>query len=494
MKYLPGLLLLLFLQANAQKRAGTWFAELGTTALSTGSRTPFYLRANQFGTVPLAPQSGLFSAGGTYRLPLSRHPDRWALTAGAEGVLQTQNPGTKGVLVQGYLGLQFKKWELYAGRRREYYGLSDTLTGMRSLAWSGNALPIPQVQIGTRGFAPVPFIGKWLAFRAWYAHGWFGNPKDGFAQNVYLHSKGLYFRLGKETWPVRLYAGLNHFAQWGGYSDFLKDDPGILSKHGRFNGSWFAYWNGVVLAKSMQVHYGYAGYPADDFISIDVNRIGNHLGTLDLGAEWNHCDFNVFVYRQSMYEDGSLFYLINVTDGLNGIRYLNKIQQASNLHLLRVNLEWLSTTNQGGPTFDINDPLKRGNDNYFNHSQYQDGWTYNGKAIGTPFIQPDDELQNPSHVRGFPNNRVQVASLTVSGRYRRRTTWELRGSFSENYGTYNSPFSDSPRRQFSGLLRMGIRLPFWGGAEFSGAVAYDNGQLYENALGAFLALRKSGNW
>lgn len=477
--------------------SGSYFVQFATTALSSSGRTAFWLQTNQYGTIPVKPQSGLISAGVKYHIPLSRRNNKWSVDVVVEGLAQTQNPEFKGVLTEGYLQLNYKNWELYGGRKREYVGLSDTLTGTGSLNWSGNALPIPQVQLGTKGFIPVPLIGKWVRFRAYFAHGWFENYNS-FTKDAYLHQKGLYVKLGKENGLIQLYGGLSHFAQWGGYAPDLANDPGVLSKNGKFNNSLFAYWNGVVLAKSMQVKYGYQGYPFDDFISIDVNRIGNHLGTVDAALEVNHCDFNLFFYRQSMFDDGSLFYLINVDDGLNGVRYTNKIQQATDVHLLRVGFEYLSTVSQGGPDFLIDDPLKRGGDNYFNHSQYQDGWTYFDRSIGTPFVQPDSDLRKEirTNVRGMPNNRVQVLNLTFLGKYKKRTTWEVRGSFSRNFGTYNNlalyPYAAGPYKQFSGLIRVGVKMPWLGGSEFSGSLAYDRGQMYDNTLGAYLSIRKTG--
>ncbi|PQA58881.1 capsule assembly Wzi family protein [Siphonobacter curvatus] len=484
---------------DSTRSFGTYFVQAATTALSSSDRTAFWLQTNQYGTIPRTPQGGLLSAGVYYRVPLSRRSNRWSIDAGLEGIAQTQNPKLNGVLTEGYLRLNFKNWELYGGRKREFIGLADTLTGMGSLNWSGNALPIPQIHFGTRTFIPVPVVGKWLKFKAYYTHGWFENYNS-FTKDAFLHQKGLYLKFGKEDWAINLYGGLSHFVQWGGYAPSLADDPGFLSKHGKFNQSAFAYWNGVVLAKSMQVKYGYSGYPIDDFISIDVNRIGNHLGTVDAGVEVKNCNYNLFFYRQSMFDDGSLFYLINIDDGLNGVRYLNKVQQASDFYLKRVTLEWLSTVSQGGDEFIIDESQKRGIDNYFNHSQYQDGWTYFDRSIGVPFVQPDSDLKKEvrTNVRGMPNNRVQVINMTLTGQYKRRTTWEIRASYSKNFGTYSnitydtSPYYKGPLKQFSGLIRVGVKMPWLKGSEISGAIAYDRGEMYDNTVGGYLSIRKSG--
>ena len=40
------------------------------------------------------------------------------------------------------------------------------------------------------------------------------------------------------------------------------------------------------------------------------NRVGNHLGTLDIGLEYENDKSQWSFYRQSIFEDGSLRYLI----------------------------------------------------------------------------------------------------------------------------------------------------------------------------------------
>ena len=45
------------------------------------------------------------------------------------------------------------------------------------------------------------------------------------------------------------------------------------------------------------------------------NRLGNHLGTVDLGMEVELAMGKLFMYRQSIYEDGSLYYGNNITTG-----------------------------------------------------------------------------------------------------------------------------------------------------------------------------------
>ncbi|MFT4031989.1 MAG: capsule assembly Wzi family protein [Siphonobacter sp.] len=503
--------------AYAQKRdslytgKGRYFVQLASTGLSTTERTAFWLHTNQNGTVPSNPQALMGYAGIYYEQPLSPWSKKWVVDGALEGMLLSNPkkpysdisedlPGnaSHGVVTEGYLRIKYKKWELYGGRKREFYGLVDTVLTSGGLVWSNNTLPIPQIRLGTYDFIKVPYVGDWLRVKGFFSHGWFENSRP-FDQNVYLHTKGLYLKIGKDNAPFKFHTGFTHMVQWGGYAPSLKDDPGLFSKYGYFNKTWEGFWS-VVSGKRMDK---YLGYPLDDFISVDVNRVGNHLGTIDVGLEWNSSKFNIFFYRQSTFDDGSLFYLLNINDGLNGIRWLNKNKPKSNLYIQRVTLEWLSTVDQGGPVFDINDPKQRGKDNYYNHSQYRDGWTYFGQTIGTGFIPPDHEMKSSVRANSIllTDNRVEVAHVGLAGRYKNRISWEIKGSYSKNYGTYNNkeyygtannPFANNPLPQFSGIIRIGTKLSWFGGSEISGAVALDNGKIYDNTLGAYLSIRKVG--
>lgn len=159
----------------------------------------------------------------------------------------------------------------------------------------------------------------------------------------------------------------------------------------------------------------------------------------------------------------------------------------------RVVLEWLSTTNQSGPTFDQTIRYQ-GRDNYFNHSQYREGWSYRGRTIGTPFIVPRtdfSQLVNAFVGGGFyPNNRVVAWYGGAGGVFRRGSTLTVRVSHSRNFGTFNQPYPQV-FRQFSALLSGQWRLAGWPGATLTTSVALDRGALYPNSLGSYVGLRKS---
>ncbi|GAB4007749.1 hypothetical protein GCM10028808_12200 [Spirosoma migulaei] len=227
--------------------------------------------------------------------------------------------------------------------------------------------------------------------------------------------------------------------------------------------------------------------------SIEDNRIGNHLGSLDVAADINLANWNLFVYRQFPYDDGSLFYGTNIEDGLNGLRLKNRQNSTgANFFLRQITIEYLFTGSQGGDVFIIDDPKRRGRDDYFNHSQFIDGWTYFGRTIGTPFLTPQQEVSSSLQLRyGIVNNRVSVFHVGLSALVFNKVDIVARFSFSRNAGTYPVPYVGIPA-QFSGLFTASVPLNLFGGTILNGSFAVDAGELLPNSIGAYIGLRKTG--
>lgn len=465
------------------QRISQYHAEVG--GLSSSAQTPFWLRANQYGTVPLQNPFARFSAGlkSDYR-PADSTGNRRRADWGY-GVDVVANVGTTSqvLLPEAYVKGRLGSFELYVGRRRELVGLVDTLLTTGAYAWSGNALPIPKIQIGFPRFTGIPFTKGILSFTGAFAHGWFEN-KGRLVTGSYLHQAYLYGRLGKPTWPFRIYAGFNHEVIWAGYSP-------LISQYASVNGqlpSSLRYFPDVVIGTRNGIS------PNDPNVtSFEENRIGNHLGSIDLAADVNLGSWNVYLYRQFVYDDGSLFYGTNLQDGLNGFRLKNRRQPTGAAFFLRqVLLEYLFTGSQGGDEFVITDPLRRGRDDYFNHSQFLDGWVYYGRAIGTPFLTPSSEVRPTLPGRnGIANNRVSVFHFGLSSLLFDKVDVTTRLSYGINAGTYLIPYPTLPT-QFSGLLTASIPLNVLGGIRLNGSVAIDTGELLPNSVGGYIGLRKTG--
>lgn len=486
--------------------------EVGTF-LSTSGQNPFWLRSNQFGIVPLESQGLTFRGRiGTSTSPLRRStlnvPKKdslsklpaWRSFTFDYALEAVANVGkTNQFLVpEAYAAVKWKAFELYAGRRREIVGLVDTTLSSGSFIWSGNALPLPKVQLSIPEYTPI--FGKGLlSIKGAYAHGWFGEQY--YLKNVFLHQKWLYGRLGKPSWKLKFYGGFNHQVQWGG--DLNTDNITLLKtvRNNNIPKKLKDYINAVT-GISLNTDAAQQTINIDEYTSYDLtNRIGNHIGTIDIGIELTASKFDLMLYRQSIYDDGSLFFLANITDGLTGITISRKDDNTEkHFNLNRVNIEFFNSANQGGPLGpgEFIDQI-RGRDNYFNHGQFLDGWGYKSQMIGSPFITPYQTINSElprykyfvsdKEVFAFTNNnRVTALSSAVQGSYK-QSNFTLRYSYSQNAGTYQYPFSEKVKQSSVSLQTF---TP-WKKTKYTiqTNIAFDSNGIFEPGIGVFIGVKKT---
>ncbi|KAA0988881.1 capsule assembly Wzi family protein [Dyadobacter aurulentus] len=443
---------------------------------STASRTPFWLHANQWGIVPTTGQVGSLRAGVVGRQPFSQNTEskqNWTYVYGLEAV-GNASKNSKFLLPQAYAGIAFKSFQLTVGRRKEYVGFNDNELGTGSYMWSGNALPIPKVQIGFENY--VPLIRNFVYFKGFYSDGFLENTRP-VTSHLKFHNKALFVRLGKPDGKVKLHGGFNHAVQWGGRSPYF-------TENGKMPGGIDNYWYVVT---------GFKPKKKKDLSNFDrTNRIGNHVASLDAGLELDLANVNIFLYRQNLVEDGSLFYLNNIKDGLNGVIFKMKNRGEANFTVDRLTLELLYTKSQGGSETTDGNGI-RGKDDYFNNGQVRDGWSYYGRGIGTPFITATAENNWPKYADFFTNNnRVWVTHAGLKGKLN-AATWVTKFSLSSNQGTYDQGFPGKIY-QFSALLALEVPVQLLGGSVIKGAVSMDQGELFENAFGGSLSIRKNVNF
>lgn len=454
---------------------------------STTTAPPFWLRANQYGIVPLtAPLGTIRAAFRRDYAPVDSSAGRSRRFRWGFGIQPVVNVGVVNqvLLPEAYTKIRYGAVEVYAGRRREVVGLGDTTLTSGFLMGSGNALPVPKVQINTLGYASLPFWGRFLAVNAGFAHGWYNVP---YIRGAYLHQKYLYLRFGKPQARLKVHAGLNHQVQWGGQADYLKAFPG-LATDGRLPSS-FKDFQYVLFA------FAPSETGSQNLAYFESYRVGNHLGSHDFGVEVNAGGGNLLCYYQHPYEDVSGLLFINFPDGLWGLRWRNNTPKdgSPTLNVQHLTVEHLTTLDQSGATFMVPGSRYQGMDNYFNHAQYRQGWSYFGRGIGTPFIAPIADLRPAVQQQSgffFPNNRVSIWYVGARGLLLNRIGLTVRAAYSRNYGTFGSGYNP-PVDQVSALLGTDVPLARWPGVSVRAQVALDGEGLYPAAVGGFLSLRKT---
>lgn len=442
-----------------QLETGTYF--------STSKNIPFWLRSNQYGIVPISSPILSFRGYAHKDYDSTKNDNQKLKKFGygyGLGAVSNVSKQSKLLLPEAYLKIRYNSLEFYGGRRREIMGLVDTTLTSGSYIWSGNALPIPKIQISIPNYKQ---LGKSPIFiKSGISHGWFGDQV--YVKNYYLHQKWLYARIGRENSSFKFYVGFNHQTQWGGVTDA---EYNKLSKDGKL-APYPLYSLQFVLIPFLQ-----------KIIQPDANKlpiydtelaIGNHLGSYDLGFELYRTNLRLLFYKQQPYDFArSIYRLNNIEDGLYGL----SIRLKNKKLLQRILIEYLFTKSQGLYRFG---KYQTSNyvefDNYFSHGQYN-RWAYNNFIIGTPFILADENA--------IFNNRVKAFSTCLNGILFDKTSYLIGGTFSSNLGIYGLGLS---KNQFSGKINFQHQLQTK--SSLLGQLTIDIGALYSKNLGLSLIYRK----
>jgi Capsule assembly protein Wzi len=471
----------LFAQKNKKAK---YSVELGGF-YSINNTIPFWLRSNQFGAFPNTDNTVLFRQNLESRKDTSKANFK---TSYCFDMVLFVGSHAKIVIPEAYYRVDYKKFAFTAGRKRQVHGLVDSTLSSGSITWSGNSLPLPEIQLSVPEYTKVLF--PFLSFKGHFSHAWFGNQTS--VKGYYLHQKSLYGRIGRPNSKVKLYGGILHHAQWGGTPKYGIPDWDTRYVNGKFPTGWYVYKN-ILLPFSNPSN--------DSLVNPNTspydyeNRYGNHLGQIDMGGELNLKRLKMLFYKQIIFETGQTFSsLTNIDDGLYGIS-ISSINPESRIN--KVVFEFLHTTNQGiyrsgflrligfqGKHYGRNQNF------YFNHGQYFEGWSYNGLTIGSPFLIPNPDIRYENKDNGLiqlyaNNNNIKAGYIGMTNKLN-TIRLESRMSFSRNYGTGNNPLKAD---QFSIATKAAIPAPKLKGIVNVG-VGIEQGDLIYDNYGAFVSFKK----
>lgn len=475
-----------FLSLSAFSQSGkllTYSAEFGGL-YSTNKRTPFWLKSNQFGVLPDSGNTVFFRQSLYTKIDSS---DKFfKANAGLEFVSMVGGE-SKIILPEAFLNLRLGKMQLLIGRKKQIHGFTDTTLSSGSMTWSGNALPVPEIQLSIPEY--VNLFHGYLGIKGHFSHGWMGNQTN--VKKYYLHQKSLYGRIGKPNGKVKLYGGILHNALWGGEPKYDVPVDKWLTVNEKFASGWKVY---------RDIVFPFNNPPRDStqVASFDYeNRYGNHLGQIDLGGELDLENFRWTFYKQLPFETGQTFSSWgNLDDGIYGISLVSKKEKSA---FKRMVLEFIHTTNQGlyrsgflrligfdGKHYGRNQNF------YFSHAQYIDGWSYEGKTIGSPFLIPSSEIRDEKSInsRDFFVNNNNIKALYTGLIYQLSSVlMETRISFSENFGSTHNVFKEKAN-QLSFAHKMAIPV-----AKLKGVVnlnvGIEQGDLIRDNYGIMLSYQRT---
>jgi len=473
-----------FAQEETLENTTSWKAEVFASAAS-GTNTPFWLASNRYGLVPLDAGNGYGLTGITHHQSLNKD---WSWQAGLS--LAAVEPRYRNILIQEFFaGVSYKNLRLTIGSKENHTSLWNKALSSGDMVHSGNARPIPELNLSMPHFTLVPYTKGWLQIKGDFAVGRSFDeaylkqtvrPGTTYVDNVLWHHKSGYLRLEdtKGNSPVSATVGLQHWVQWGGTSS----NPKIGKQPQSFR-------------DFIRVVTGSEGGEGAT-LSDQINVLGNHYGSYDMELAYQGQKLSARAYHQWYFEDKSGMELANGTDGLWGVEV--------NLHTCRwvqkVVVEHVVTRNQSGQfhflEFDHDKYPGRGGggDSYYNNGEYTTGVSYFNRGIGSPLI-PSPEY-NEDGTLGFPNNRVSDWHVGISGELSTQVSYRLLATAMNTYGSHARPFRDI-KQGVSGLLDITYKHPKLEDWQFTGTVAGDARELFGRSLGVGIKITKTGilkNW
>ena len=466
------------LAQNTTNGSTDYFFET-TGSATNGKHTPFWIVSNKYGTVPLDVGNAYLRTG-VFHNQTFGNGLHWS--AGIDMLAAT--PRYRNVYVQQfYTALQYKNLNLTIGSKESYHSLLSKDLSSGDLVVSGNTRPIPEINLSIPRFTKIPYTKGRLHFRGNIAHGQsfdsrylqsYSNEKTNYVENVLWHHKSLHIRLLDpiNKIPLTAVAGIRHHAQWGGTST----NPTIGKQPRSFKD----------LARIFLVMSG----GEDATLSDQANVLGNHYGSYDIRLGYLNPKFDVHIYTQHFFEDGSGMELYNVPDGLYGVQF----DIPNFLPANKIVAEFLLTRHQSGPIHhlfydhDKYPGYGGGNDNYYNNGEYQTGVSYFNRSIGSPLITSPEYNDNGD--LGFQNNRIRAFHFGVQGYLSKQVSYRILATSSEGWGTMYKPFLKKEKNLMC-AAKISYCHPRLGGWLFSGEVAADSGASYGNNTGISLSILRS---
>lgn len=469
-------------------------AEVGLSLNTiSNNAVPLWMRSNKYGSIPLSGNSMSILGSVQKDYNSSNKIVDWG--AKVNGRL---NIGHKAefIPVEAYIKGKLSIFQIKVGRSYEKEGLVDSLLSSGSFTLSGNALGIPKVEISIPDYWSIPLTSKLIAIKGNISYGWMGKLDVHYGANKgdkfesYFHHLSFYGRLGRPEDRWKFYGAINHDVIWGS-DDEIFDDQYNLSKINEF-------WH-VLSGKAYVPPKGFEG-------QLDISKIGNHLGSIDVGGEYKFNKFKVNVYRQFFYDKGAIGHLANLKDGLNGLVIENLQPRKRDFYWRKFLVELFYSKHQAGDYGAKKTPS--GPEYYYNHGVYTPGFSYKDESIGTPLITPNKYARDglPNHNQNhFISNRV-IAMHGGANFDFNSYSFIIKGTMARHYGDFKTSGPDfqwfngkligqdfrfgkfKPVNQFSGYIHTERNLR--NGLILGGELGGDYGRLYKNSLGFSLLLKK----
>ena len=447
----------------------------------SGDYTPFWITSGTYGTVPIKQNNGYIRGDLKWKYSLSNDIK---IEAEAD-ILTAANHSSTFWVQQLYAAVSYRNIYFYLGAKERYSSMLDKNLSSGDMTYSTNARPIPEINISFPNYTTVPYTKEYLKFKADFAFGkHFDNdyirrikqPNANYAVNILQHHKSLLFKWEDPSGLFPFYGimGLEHAAQWGGWTSFQNFGN---------NPSSFKDLIRIILCRN------------GDSRAIEgeqINILGNHLGTYNFKLGYKNKHFYTALYKQHLYDDNSGLELANWRDGLYG----GEVCFFNQPFLQKIVLEYLQTTNQSGPMHFLEYdkklyPNSRGGgaDNYYNNYVYASGWSYFGRGIGNPLLTSPEYNEDKS--LSFNNNRIKAIHLGLEGNITSELYYRTLFTGKYGWGTSFKPFRER-KDNFSSLIECIYKPEKFDGWKIALQAAFDKGSFYGDNFGGTIKISKAG--
>lgn len=448
---------------------------------SGGENTPFWLVSNMHGLGSPKFNNGYVRG---YMGKSMSETSKFSWGARADLVAGWNLPGAFRIQ-QLFAELKYRKIWILFGAKEINSDYNNPRLSSGNLLFSGNALPIPQLRMGTQGFAPFWGTKGWFSVNLYLAYGMFTDsnwqkswvtPDGNRTKNVLFCSRGFWIRGGNwEKFPLTLDVGIQMATEFGGT----------------------AYRNGEIIKPPTRfIDWIKAIIPlSGSHETLDgeqTNIQGNMNGEYNISLSFSPASkWHIRAYWEHYFEDQSqmTFEYGTWKDGLWGL----EISFPKNKFISNFVYEYNYTKDQTGPinhdwTPEIPEQVS-GGDNYFNHALYN-AWQSWGMTIGTPLaISP---LYNRNHQLYIYDTRFIANHFGLEGQPLEEIKWRLLMTFSQNWGTYRYPFPDV-YNNFSGLIEVKYTPKRFKGWWAHAAIAWDKGRMLGNNFGGMISIGYVGS-
>ncbi|MDZ7657654.1 capsule assembly Wzi family protein [Fodinibius sp.] len=457
-----------FQSAQAQSYYGnddtqTSYSFSSSLYASTSSSLPFWFYSNVNGKVDPSGTNWLNEISVNHRLWNSGN---WQVNVGGDALFRVSE-NSQVLIPKAYLQAKAHGLQLDAGRFNQPIGLNNHELSLGSMMVSNNAMPLPRISISTPDFMDVPLMDGYLQYKGMFSHGWL--EEDRFVRNAYLHQKYFYLRVNIGSWSGM--GGIVHNVQWGGTHPNLGRLP-------RSFGDFLRVVTGRAASESSNA-------PGSDL----TNVIGNSLAAYEFGLRYERETFTASLTRLFYLEDKVSTRFRSPWDGVWGV---NLEFKDTNRLIKTITYEHVNSKQMDSKSWEL-----IGAADYYDHSVYRHGWTYENDVIGIPLILFEND--------DIVNNVLVAHHLGISGQPTEHLSYKALLTYSRNYGIQDDWVENpgkhipqnrpdvTPREQFrkdqySVLLGLDYDIRNVEGLAVNLKLSSDLGELYEDRFGVMLGL------